>query len=226
MNLIAMRNTFLALFLLIISYQLNAGGFNEKKFPTTGKPGYNITASDTHQYIWFRVAKTGTRSTLDILRKNTKLSVNGYNIKYNPKDYRDHFKFSFCRNPWERVVSAYHNKVVTKEDKRLQECFDKSFEYFVDFIDRQDLTRGDFHIRLQTTLMPVEEVDFIGRFENFEEDLKLILFALGLEGVDIPHKNKSKHDHYSKYYTERTKEIITRKYKDDIEAFGYDFETK
>lgn len=189
-------------------------------------PGYNITSSDSHKFIWFRVAKAGTRSILDVLQKNTELSKHGFNIRINLDEYGDYYKFAFVRNPWDRVVSCYHNKVLTKNDKNFQRCFGKNFEFFVDFINSQDLTKGDFHIKLQTKLIPVERMNFIGRLENFNEDLKFLLSVIGLKDQEIPHKNRSEHKHYSTYYTERTKEIIAQKYKEDIETFGYTFEVE
>lgn len=185
---------------------------------------YNITASHQEKFVWFRVAKVGTRTIINILRNHTQLSVDGYNVPFKPVLYRPYFKFVFVRNPWDRVVSTYCNKVLTRKHKPFQSCFGKSFAHFVNFLDGLDLSRADAHIRLQTTLFPKNNVDFIGRFENFEDDLRHVLSVLGLDDVEIPHANASTHDHYSLYYTERTRKIIARKYKSDIDAFGYTFE--
>lgn len=187
---------------------------------------YNITASQSHKFVWFRVAKVGTRTILSILQNNVELSINDYSVPYNTKDFNGYFKFAFVRNPWSRVVSCYCNKVLTKCHPAFEECYDKDFAYFVDFIDRIDLVNCDPHIKLQTKLFPINELDFIGRFENFAEDLQYVLSMLGINDVPLEHKNSSKHEHYSHYYTERTKNIIARKYKADIAAFNYQFEVE
>jgi hypothetical protein len=70
----------------------------------------------------------------------------------------------------------------------------------------------------------VDEVDFIGRLENFAEDLKLVTDTLGFKLEEIPKKNATKRPHYSHYYNEKTKQIIADKYKKDIKAFDYEFE--
>lgn len=186
---------------------------------------YNLTISDTHQFVWFRVAKVGTRTIYQTLINNEVFfSVNDYQLPYERKKYKKYFKFAFVRNPWDRVVSCYFNKVVTQGHYAFRECFGKGFEYFVEFISRQNLAMADAHIRLQTQLIPLDQIDFIGRLENFNEDLLYVLSVLNLHQVNIPHKNKTKHAHYSTYYNEKTKRIIAEKYRDDIEAFGYQFE--
>lgn len=186
---------------------------------------YNLTISDSHRFVWFRVAKVGTRSILYVLNENqVPLDVNDYQVPYNPKDYVGYYKFAFVRNPWERVVSCYCNKVLSKGHPAFKECFDKGFEYFIDFIKKQDLRSADAHIRLQTSLIPVDEMDFIGRMENFEDDLLYVMDCLGLEHTHIPRSNVTSHEHYSSYYTEKTRKIIAEKYKRDIKTFGYTFE--
>lgn len=215
----------LTLFFLGIVFQTHA---NEIECPLSLRRGtpeqYNITASHANKFVWFRVAKVGTRTILSILEKKFPLSINGYLVPYNSKEFEGFFKFAFVRNPWSRVVSCYCNKILTKCHPAFAECFDKDFDYFVDYIDRSDITVGDPHIKLQVKLFPIKELDFIGRLETFSEDLKYVLTMLNIGDVPEEHKNASQHEHYSRYYNEKTKNIIAKKYKADIKAFGYKFE--
>jgi len=70
-------------------------------------------------------------------------------------------------------------------------------------------------------------VDFVGKYESFEEDMQYVLRSLGLTGDAVfTHENRSKHKHYSSYYNEDLKNIVAERYARDIEYFGYMFEHK
>jgi len=70
-----------------------------------------------------------------------------------------------------------------------------------------------------------EDINFIGRFENYVEDMKTVLELSGIsiDDVNIPHTNKTSHNNYREYYDEDTKNMVGEMYKDDIVRFGYTF---
>lgn len=188
---------------------------------------YARVTSKENKFVCFFVAKSATNTIKNILKMNNVFKDAVVDIRtedYFKEDYTDYVKFTFVRNPWDRVVSCYFNKVVRKAYSPFEECYGKDFEYFVRFIDRQNLLEGNTHISLQIGQIPMEEIDFIGRLENFSEDFSYALSLVGIEYKCLLHKNKTNHLHYSKYYTDETREIIARKYQPDIEAFGYQFE--
>jgi hypothetical protein len=69
-----------------------------------------------------------------------------------------------------------------------------------------------------------DTLDFIGRFENLQEDMRKVAQIIGLPTVDLPHLVKTKHKHYSKYYDNETEQITRERYTRDIELFNYTFE--
>lgn len=65
-------------------------------------------------------------------------------------------------------------------------------------------------------------VDFVGRFENIEEDWAFVTSKVGLKD-NLVHLNKSNHKYYREVYTDKTAEIVYNLFKKDIDLFGYKF---
>ena len=67
-------------------------------------------------------------------------------------------------------------------------------------------------------------VDFVGRFENLQEDFEHVQKQIGLTQYQLRHHNKSRDNNsYRDAYTDKTAELISRVCKEDIETFGYSF---
>ena len=104
------------------------------------------------------------------------------------------------------------------ERRRLQE-----FPAFVDWVTSRDPTRGDTHLRLQCCLVDLNRIDFLGRFESFEEDFARVCRRLGLPSDEVPHRNRSEHAPYRSYYDDKTVERVGNFYERDVRLFGYRF---
>lgn len=104
-----------------------------------------------------------------------------------PQQWNDYFSFTFVRNPWQRVVSFY--KYFTFD----QRC---DFNYFVEAIFAPAMFK---HIRWfvgpQTDFLCDKKgwvmVDFVGRYENLQQDFDKISQQLGLSIRPLPWLNKS-----------------------------------
>ena len=129
------------------------------------------------------------------------------------KTFSDYYKFCFERNPWDKVVSYYYWKTVA-QDPRIP--FDKWLETarLPNEYERYSID-GDV------------AVDFIGRYEYLDNDLKLIINHLNL--TDVPKLTKAKSGvrdstkHYRDYYSPQTRNYVARKFAKEIELLGYDF---
>ena len=47
--------------------------------------------------------------------------------------------------------------------------------------------------------------------------------AIKVKKKNLARKNTTKHNHYSKYYDEECKDIVSERYKEDLENFNYKF---
>ena len=142
----------------------------------------------------------------------------------------NYFKFCFVRNPWDKMVSWYFymRKV------RYKDC-PKTFKDWVcgttnnlpfspNSSTRYGHIESEFHILPHITDRNGKVfLDFIGRFENIENDMSRICKEIGLKNATLPHHNKSKHKKYWEHYDDETREAVAKKFAKDIKYFDYEF---
>lgn len=149
------------------------------------------------------------------------------------------FKFSFVRNPWDRLVSKYFFYKIgyrKKNEKSLSifdnvESFDDYvFEIFKNFKNIQNNYPSHYlcnHFKTQSSFVISKnyKLDFLGNFENFNFDLKKIGSIFNIK-KDIPCLNFTNHKNYQFYYNKKTKKIVEELYGEDIKNFNYKFDKK
>lgn len=198
--------------------------------------GYSYKPFDDNKTIFIHVPKCAGVSINKVLFGNlagghTQLSQ--YLKIFEPEVIRDYFKFTIVRNPWDRVVSAYHflkNGGFDEKDEVFYENELSKFEDFDDFVinwlTRENIFKWhhfcpQYHYIIDK--WNLIELDFIGFFENLDEDFIYISNKLKTQ-KSIYTSNKSKHLHYTDYYTEHTKNIVSNVYSEDIKLLGYNFD--
>ena len=133
----------------------------------------------------------------------------------NDEMWRSYFKFAFDRNPWDRQVSFYQHRY-RKEP---------SPPPFPDFI------HGDKRARINNyeiySLAGDVAVDFVGRYENLEADLKHALAQVGLKlDAALPRaKGTFRKDKrpYREFYDNDTRDIVGDWYAREIKLLDYAF---
>lgn len=156
----------------------------------------------------------------------------------------DYFKFATCRNPYERLVSAfvyncrncanpsdYHWKSYPDSYAILKKwvSFDNgdlvnNFRYFVSSEDFDKIfdQRWPIHFRQQYRFFTPKHVDHVIRFENLNDDYKKALEKIGHTTTDeLPTINSSNHIDYRKFYDIQTMNIVNTKYREDFNIFEY-----
>ena len=183
-----------------------------------------------HKYKWayIHIPKTGGSSITEILSNidgtETIMSHGTINELGNIEDY---FIFTFVRNPFTRLASWYDH---TKRDGKSQ-----SFSNFIQRIDSLHYlyfpqTYFTNHGKTNT-----KKISFVGKYENFNDDLKSVLKKLNINNINIPHLNKNlmweTHPNlnsdklYKFYYNDIwMKDWVREKYKDDFKFFNYELD--
>mgnify|MGYP003662377156 CR=1 FL=1 len=183
--------------------------------------------SRKQMFIFSEIPKPGSTSMLAVLGKYADFSCPKHTDLseivqvVNKTNFYKMFKFTFVRNPWCRTVSMYfRNEGIIKRN-------DMSFREFVNWIKMSTDTctmPSPKKYQLDFVKLNGKSVaDFIGRFENLQEDFNTVCDKTGIPRQALPMKNKSKHNHYTEYYDDETREIIAKKFREDIEYFGYKF---
>lgn len=191
---------------------------------------YNLTVSHERRFLWFRVAKVATRTILNHLRENCgPLDMDhAMSVHYPINICRDYFKFGFVRNPWERLVSCWQNKVIDTNYFRFDEANRqrlRDFKNFVEYVRDLDVETCDHHLRLQRKLIDLNQVEFLGRLEAFDEDFSHVCEVLGIPAWQGQQRNKSaRSGDLHEYYTPDLIEAVADIYRKDIQLLNYTFE--
>jgi hypothetical protein len=184
---------------------------------------------------WKPSAFRNKDSIRDLQKKG--IIIGRYDLKY----YSDYWKFAFVRNPWDRLVSCYKQKI--REPGYTGKAFKDgvahsllkhkvfrggmSFSDFVGEVAKISDKRADKHFRSQHTFITDKSksfiVDYIGRMEDIEEGFRFVCRKIGAPEVELPHLLKTDRKPYQEYYDDELKSTVHMRYATDIEMFGYVF---
>ena len=168
---------------------------------------------------------------------------NPYSLNHGKEKFKEYFKFTFVRNPWDRFISLW---VKFKEEVKLQEQFNSLFELHIDtdFKEPQEVLRYLVLAHRKDLLLPrwfkpqYEYVhdenlriltNYIGQYEKFQ-----FCFDFLCDRIDVPHqtlpwgdeKQRRHHKekkHYKDYYDDFMINAVAEIYHNDIKTWQYEF---
>jgi hypothetical protein len=190
--------------------------------------------------LFVHVQKTGGSSVQRILDEHLPDSARlqpkhgglAQALKRHP-ELADYWTFGFVRNPWARMVSWWSMIQGLKERTPQHRFFANQAMWrdvaaYPDF-DTFVIQGPQRYRRLGTPQLSYlrakggRRVDFIGRTESFELDVRAVMARLDLPNVEIPHLTRSEHSDHRDYYSAASRARVAELFQPDIRAFGYDF---
>jgi hypothetical protein len=202
----------------------------------------------TKDYIFICVAKVASSSINIALNhkvhpepKFHHMSISNLTNFYPELDLSKYYKFAFVRNPWDRFLSLYNDMYHKRGGKNeimnysgLRNLHKTIFwrtnnfkEFCLEFLNSP--WTKEPHFKSQFDYLSINgsiEVDFIGRFENLQEDWFQITKNLGFtENCHLVHATKSlvNSGNYRDHYDSQTKKTVEIFYEKDIEEWNYEF---
>ena len=152
------------------------------------------------------------------------LTINNIEKIY-PLESKQFFKFSFTRNPFSRIASAYCEIMQYRKDLRdfLVIYKDSSFKKFLQLIKKNHHT----HWMPMNKFFPKRSLNFIGKFESFENDLDNLGKLINIEFSKKNFSNSgnfSQEANYLTFYEDKENiELVSEIYQEDLNRFDYNF---
>jgi len=162
-------------------------------------------------------------------------------------EFTDYLRFGFVRNPWDRLISCYRQKLLQrkrpdrKDNRPLQGSRDNPdafylgmpFEEFIEQVHAIPDSESDPHFKSQASIFYTHQpgehclASYIGHFESLADDFAAVMEQLGLaDRITLGHRLRSRRPGkkpYTDFYDQRLRDLVAERYADDIRLFDYDY---
>jgi hypothetical protein len=180
-----------------------------------------------HNCVFIHIPKTGG---LSIRKGFFEKKYIGPFLGKVPRKYRNCFSFCFVRNPYDRLISAW--KMLTRDWQKLPQLSLKDFLSIVTDLSigyRYGRTFRDYKVSVRHHTLPQTDKyncfhlsKFVGRYENIQDDFKLVCEKIGCKYKPLPVINQSQTDkNYMQYFDDEILSITNRYYQEDFKQLKY-----
>ena len=172
---------------------------------------------DQHKTIFIHIPKNAGTSIEEYFgNESVRIQPNKhadiYEIKRKFKNsYNNYRKFTIIRNPYDKMVSWYFYLKRNLGDHNVIE-FNEWIKDPSKFWHANDPASY-----LKSQHEWIDDTVVLIKYENLDEELNQFFN----EEIDLPVINKSNHDHYLKYYNNKSLNVIYNRYKEDFKKFNY-----
>jgi hypothetical protein len=145
---------------------------------------------------------------------------------------KSYYVFTIIRNPWDWCASWFFHRDKHEYSKQNFKDFILQMPALRDYITIESvwvreanrvLKRFGFMRRIYTKKID-ESVDFFIKFESLESDFNTVLNKLSLPKLTLPHVNKGSRKSYGQYYDEELRELVRKKFHEEIALGSYEFD--
>lgn len=185
-------------------------------------------------YVFIHIPKSGGTSVANALygKRVSHIKAVVLRDRMGTGEYQRMFSFAVVRNPYDRLVSAYHyakqgggSEGGIRRNPLYKSNVFGSFSSFVNnwliFQNPEDI---DLIFRPQYIFVTDNSdnvlVKWLGKIERKTEIESTVFNALGLK-VHLEKRNTSKRNDFRSYYNSEIQELVYDYYKKDFELFDY-----
>ena len=186
----------------------------------------SLLINHAQKWAYIHIPKTGGTSITNVLSKipDTNILQSHDSIRAFD-DVSDYFIFTFVRNPYTRLASVYEHGI-------RKGIYNSTFSDLLTKESKSDIWLMPQYFFTKAGSSENKNISFIGKYENFIEDLKYVFKKINLNNYKLPHLNKNpiydrhpslkQESYYRTFYTEDWMiDWVRERYKNDFKIFNY-----
>lgn len=180
--------------------------------------------NNKHKFIFIHPQKCAGGTLSSLLKRefpdtNLHIDKNGHPnfvniVKLPDKPLSKYFKFGVTRNTYDRAVSMYFHI-------KKHQNYTMGFDHFV-----LKSLQSWFGMHDKFTYQNEYMMDYIIRFDHYDEDVKSVMNKLGVYEYKldhITHGTKRPTKDYRSFYTDHTMKRVYDMFKWEIDKYNYEF---